>query len=86
VEKGNLEVLRFAIRSKVRANNKKPYTPREGKMIADINRVWEELEKAEHERELALRDEFIRLTYLHCSHSNSTHQWRGSATGRVLDL
>jgi len=60
VEKGNLEVLLFTIQSKMRANNQKPYTPREGKMLADINRAWEELEKAEHERELALRDELIR--------------------------
>jgi len=68
VEKGNLEVLLFTIQSKMRANNQKPYTPREGKMLADINRAWEQLEKAEHERELALRDELIRLTCLHYSH------------------
>jgi len=61
VEKGNLEVLLFTIQSKMRANNQKPYTPREGKMLADINRAWEMLEKAEHERELALRDELIRF-------------------------
>lgn len=60
VEKGNLEVLLFTIQSKMRANNQKPYTPREGRMLADINRAWEALEKAEHERELALRDELIR--------------------------
>lgn len=44
----------------MRAANQKPYTPREGKMIHDINRAWERLEKAEHERELALREELIR--------------------------
>ena len=44
----------------MRANNRKPYTPREGKMISDINKAWERLEKAEHERELALREELIR--------------------------
>lgn len=44
----------------MRANNQKPYTPREGKMIADINRAWEHLEKAEHERELALKEELLR--------------------------
>ena len=60
VEKGNLEVLLFTIQSKMRANNQKPYLPREGKMLGDINRAWEALEKAEHERELALRDELIR--------------------------
>ncbi|CAG0894530.1 unnamed protein product, partial [Darwinula stevensoni] len=59
-EKGNLEVLLFTLQSKMRANNQKPYTPKEGKLISDINRAWERLEKAEHERELALREELIR--------------------------
>ncbi|XP_033955141.1 spectrin family protein isoform X3 [Pseudochaenichthys georgianus] len=59
-EKGNLEVLLFTIRSKMRANNQKVYMPREGKLISDINKAWERLEKAEHERELALRNELIR--------------------------
>nr|CDS28968.2 spectrin beta chain [Hymenolepis microstoma] len=60
VEKGDLEVLLFTLQSKMRANNHKVYTPPEGKRIADINRAWENLEKAEHARELALRDELIR--------------------------
>uniref|UniRef100_A0A4W3I115 Spectrin beta chain n=1 Tax=Callorhinchus milii TaxID=7868 RepID=A0A4W3I115_CALMI len=59
-EKGTLEVLLFSIQSKMRANNQKVYTPHEGKLISDINRGWERLEKAEHERELALRNELIR--------------------------
>ncbi|KAK6488739.1 spectrin beta chain [Huso huso] len=59
-EKGNLEVLLFTIQSKMRANNQKVYLPREGKLISDINKAWERLEKAEHERELALRTELIR--------------------------
>ncbi|XP_064484271.1 spectrin beta chain-like isoform X3 [Ornithodoros turicata] len=59
-EKGNLEVMLFTLQSKMRANNQKPYFPREGKMISDINRAWDRLEKAEHERELALREELIR--------------------------
>ncbi|PNJ38649.1 SPTBN2 isoform 6 [Pongo abelii] len=59
-EKGNLEVLLFTIQSKLRANNQKVYTPREGRLISDINKAWERLEKAEHERELALRTELIR--------------------------
>ncbi|XP_037917699.1 spectrin beta chain isoform X4 [Hermetia illucens] len=60
VEKGNLEVRLFTLQSRMRANNQKPYTPKEGKMISDINKAWERLEKAEHERELALREELIR--------------------------
>uniref|UniRef100_W5NBC3 Spectrin beta chain n=1 Tax=Lepisosteus oculatus TaxID=7918 RepID=W5NBC3_LEPOC len=59
-EKGNLEVLLFTIQSKLRANNQKPYVPKEGKLISDINKAWERLEKAEHERGVALRTELIR--------------------------
>ncbi|XP_077975326.1 spectrin beta chain, non-erythrocytic 1-like isoform X4 [Styela clava] len=59
-EKGNLEVLLFTLQSKMRANNQKPYTPKEGKLVSDINKAWENLEKAEHNRELALRNELIR--------------------------
>lgn len=59
-EKGNLEVLLFTIQSRMRANNQKAYAPHEGRLVSDINRAWEWLEKAEHERELALRNELIR--------------------------
>ncbi|XP_061733578.1 spectrin beta chain, non-erythrocytic 4-like isoform X2 [Nerophis ophidion] len=59
-EKGNLEVLLFTIQSKLRANNQKAYVPHEGKLISDINKAWERLEKAEHERGVALRKELIR--------------------------
>ncbi|XP_029454757.1 spectrin beta chain, erythrocytic [Rhinatrema bivittatum] len=59
-EKGNLEVLLYTIQSRMRANNQKAYTPHEGKLVSDINRAWEQLEKAEHEREIALRNELIR--------------------------
>jgi len=59
-EKGNLEVLLFSIQSAIRAQNQRAYLPREGKLIADINRAWAQLDKAEHERELALREELVR--------------------------
>lgn len=49
-EKAILEMLLFSLQSRMRANNQKPYTPKEGKMISDINKAWERLEKAEHER------------------------------------
>jgi len=65
VEKGNLEILLFSIQSQMRANNQKPYMPNEGRMISDINRAWEELERAEHERELALRDELVRCVAMY---------------------
>ncbi|XP_027487438.1 spectrin beta chain, non-erythrocytic 4, partial [Corapipo altera] len=59
-EKGNLEVLLFTIQSKLRATNRKLYVPSEGKSISDINKAWTCLEKVEHEREVALRNELIR--------------------------
>lgn len=59
-EKGELEVLLFTLQSRMRANNQRPFVPREGKTIAEINRAWEDLEKAEHGRELALKEELIR--------------------------
>ncbi|XP_040916505.1 spectrin beta chain, erythrocytic [Toxotes jaculatrix] len=59
-EKGNLEVLLFTIQSRMRANNQRVYTPKEGALVADINKAWERLERAEHERERVLREELIR--------------------------
>ena len=38
-EKGNLEMLLFTLQSKMRANNQKPFTPKEGKLVSDINKV-----------------------------------------------
>ena len=59
-EKGNLEVLLFTLQSKERANQQVPYQPHDGKMISNVNRAWQGLERAEHERELALREEILR--------------------------
>ncbi|KAG8550836.1 hypothetical protein GDO81_019614 [Engystomops pustulosus] len=59
-EKGNLEVLLFTIQSKMREEKRKLYVPSEGKNIPDINKAWTRLEKAEHDREVALRNELIR--------------------------
>ncbi|CAK9304213.1 unnamed protein product [Gordionus sp. m RMFG-2023] len=60
IEKGNLEIILFTMQSKARAMNLKPRFPREGKMISDINKSWDQLETAEHEREMALREEILR--------------------------
>ncbi|XP_004390923.1 spectrin beta chain, non-erythrocytic 4 [Trichechus manatus latirostris] len=59
-EKGNLEVLLFSIQSKLRACNRRLFVPREGCGIWDVDKAWGELEKAEHEREAALRAELVR--------------------------
>lgn len=44
-EKGNLEVLLFTIQSRMRANNQRVYTPKEGVLVADINKVSGRREK-----------------------------------------
>lgn len=36
------------------------YVPKDGQLIHDIEREWNNLEKAEHRREVALRDELLR--------------------------
>ncbi|KAG8449507.1 hypothetical protein GDO86_016232 [Hymenochirus boettgeri] len=59
-EKGHLEVLLFTIQSRMRENKQKVFVPSDGKLVSDINRAWGRLEKAEHERETALRNELIR--------------------------
>lgn len=62
-EKGNLEVLLFTIQSKMRANNQKVYTPREGKLISDINKVcvWKGLDKNTHIQDLKNLEDFEEI-------------------------
>ncbi|XP_074873007.1 spectrin beta chain, non-erythrocytic 4 isoform X2 [Carettochelys insculpta] len=59
-DRGNLEVLLFSIQSQLRACGRKPYMPSEGRGLSDVNKAWARLEKAEHERGVALRQELIR--------------------------
>ena len=59
-EKGNIEAHFFSIQTNLKAQGIRYYVPPEGKMVSDIERAWVFLEKAEHDRELALREEMIR--------------------------
>jgi len=59
-EKSNLEAMLFILHSQMRANNQRPYVPDEEKTVAHVNKAWELMERAEHEREIALREEIIR--------------------------
>ena len=59
-EKGNIEAHFFSIQTNLKAQGLRYYQPPEGKLVNDIERAWVFLEKAEHDRELALREEMIR--------------------------
>lgn len=50
--------------SRLKELNQHLYVPPEGLLVQDIEKAWEELEKAEYHRELALREEVIRQTNL----------------------
>ncbi|CAL1542371.1 unnamed protein product [Lymnaea stagnalis] len=59
-ERGNVEVQYFNIQARLKANGQKQYIPPEGMLIHDIETAWMQLEKCEHGREVALKDELIR--------------------------
>lgn len=54
----------FSIQTKLKSLGKPLYNPPEGKIVHDIERAWEQLEKAEHRREVALRDALLELEKL----------------------
>ncbi|XP_073494936.1 spectrin beta chain, non-erythrocytic 5 isoform X1 [Phyllobates terribilis] len=60
-EKGLIEAHFFNIRTKLQANNLRPYFPPDGRFLSDIEKYWKVLEKAEYEREKALQKELLRL-------------------------
>ncbi|KAA3679654.1 spectrin beta [Paragonimus westermani] len=60
LEKGNLEMELFMLQAKMRSLNLKVYKPPAGLQVSQVNRAWCALEKSEHARELALREELIR--------------------------
>ena len=59
-EKSEIEALFFAINMKLSSLSQPSYQPPDGQLIHDMERSWEELERAEHKREVALRDELLR--------------------------
>ncbi len=72
-EKGNIEAHFFSIQTNLKAQGLRYFVPPEGKTVSDIERAWNFLEKAEHDRELALREEMIRcgLTQSNCCRKRS---------------
>ena len=63
-ERGNIEAQYFNIQARLKANGQKMYIPSDGKLIQDIETAWNTLEKCEHGREVALKDELIRWEFL----------------------
>ncbi|XP_013777045.2 LOW QUALITY PROTEIN: spectrin beta chain, non-erythrocytic 1-like [Limulus polyphemus] len=59
-ERSEIEALLFAVQTKMKALGQPLYVPPEGKLVHDLERAWNELEKAEHRREVALREELLR--------------------------
>lgn len=59
-ERSEIEALLFSIQTKMKALGQPLYIPPEGQLVQDIERAWDELEKAEHRREVALREELLR--------------------------
>lgn len=64
MEKCSLEVQMFEIASQLRLNHQKMYEPKEGLLVSDINNLWQKMEREEHAREVALREELIRQQQL----------------------
>ncbi|UYV61085.1 SPTBN5 [Cordylochernes scorpioides] len=63
-ERSDVEELLFLVQTQVKALGQPLYVPPEGVHVHDIERAWAELEKAEHQRELALRKELLHQEYL----------------------
>ncbi len=59
-ERSEIEALYFHINTQLKSLNQPAFTPQEGQLIHDLERTWEELERAEHTREVALRQELLR--------------------------
>lgn len=59
-ERSEIEALYFHINTQLKSLNQPAFTPQDGQLIHDLERAWEELEKAEYTREVALRNELLR--------------------------
>ncbi|XP_062560998.1 spectrin beta chain, non-erythrocytic 5 isoform X2 [Armigeres subalbatus] len=59
-ERSEIEALFFHVNTLLKSLNQPHYTPQDGKMIKDIEKAWQRLENAEHNREVALREELLR--------------------------
>ncbi|XP_050430131.1 spectrin beta chain, non-erythrocytic 5 isoform X2 [Adelges cooleyi] len=60
IERSEIEALYFHINTLLKSLNQGVFIPQEGQLIHDLERNWESLERAEHKREVALREELLR--------------------------
>lgn len=67
-ERSEIEAMYFQINTQLKSLNQMAYVPPDGQLIQDIERAWERLERAEHEREVALRNELRRQERLEQLH------------------
>jgi spectrin beta len=63
-EKSEIEANFFNINIKLKELNQNSFQPQDGKLLSDIERAWENLEKSEYRRETALKKELLRQTQL----------------------
>ncbi|XP_017842227.1 spectrin beta chain, non-erythrocytic 5 isoform X2 [Drosophila busckii] len=59
-ERSEIEALYFTINTLLKALNQPHFNPQEGQLVNDIEKAWQILEYAEHNREVALREELLR--------------------------
>ncbi|XP_078007768.1 LOW QUALITY PROTEIN: spectrin beta chain, non-erythrocytic 5 [Phascolarctos cinereus] len=63
-QRGAAEALLFRLSTALRAQNRRPFLPREGLGPGELGRRWEGLERAEACREQALQQQLLRLERL----------------------
>lgn len=60
IERSEIEALYFHINTLLKSLNQGVFIPQDGQLIHDVERNWEALDRAEHKREVALREELLR--------------------------
>eukprot|EP01137_Pigoraptor_chileana_P027912 Opistho-2@11139 len=63
-QKSTLEAQLSTLQTKLRANNRPAYVPAEGRLVADIDAAWKQLDAAEQRHDQLIRDQLIRLEKL----------------------
>ena len=59
-ERSEVEASFFAINTRLATLKQPSFAPPDGVSVHDLQRSWDSLERAEHQREVALREELLR--------------------------